>query len=135
ITNTTFYVLVPNHRLVSHIPVGPLNWQFPISAEEIPLGISPSHPHLFPHEVWRVNSSSATILVNADADLYVAIKPFGKGYFIYYAGMQLLTGHGGWAPSHYSYLFLRKAIEWAFESVHLPVPRLSPWPYAYDAAF
>src|SRR5207245_10035216 len=39
-----------NHRLVSHIPDGQLSWRMPTSAEEIPWGISPSHPFLAPHD-------------------------------------------------------------------------------------
>src|SRR6185369_765942 len=50
------------------------------------------------------------------------------------AAMQPLIGHGGWAPGMYAYLIVRKAIEWAFESSRLPIPKLSPWPYPYNAA-
>ncbi|HSU56968.1 MAG TPA: MBG domain-containing protein, partial [Candidatus Dormibacteraeota bacterium] len=49
--------------------------------------------------------------------------------------MQPLIGHGGWAPSTYAYGIFRNAIEWAFGNARKPVPRLSAWPYAYDAAF
>ena len=35
----------------------------------------------------------------------------------------------------YSYVIYRRAIEWAFGSTRLPLPKLSPWPYSYDAAF
>src|SRR2546428_9938224 len=35
----------------------------------------------------------------------------------------------------YAYVIFRRAIEWAFESANLPLPKLSPWPYPYDAAF
>jgi hypothetical protein len=48
--------------------------------------------------------------------------------------MQPLIGHSSWAPGMYSYVLFRKAIEWAFESSKLPVAKLSPWPYPYDAA-
>ena len=63
------------------------------------------------------------------------MKPYGKGYFIYYAAMEPLLGHSGWAPGMYSYAIFRKAIEWAFENAKLPVVKMSPWPYPYDAAF
>ncbi len=66
---------------------------------------------------------------------YLLVKPFGKGYFIYDAAFQPLLGHGGFAPGMYAYAILRRAIEWAFQSANLPVPKLSPWPYPYDAAF
>ncbi len=35
----------------------------------------------------------------------------------------------------YAYVIMRRAIEWAFEASNLPIPKLSPWPYQYDAAF
>src|SRR5262249_51653642 len=34
----------------------------------------------------------------------------------------------------YAYMIFRKAIEWAFESSRQSIPRLSAWPYRYDAA-
>ena len=58
-----------------------------------------------------------------------------KGYFIYCSAFQPLIGHSGFAPSMYAYVIFRRAIEWAFESANLPMPKLSPWPYQYDAAF
>ena len=62
-------------------------------------------------------------------------KAFGKGQFIYLAPMQPLMGFNSFAPTMYSYVIFRKAIELAFESAKMPVPKLSPWPYAYNAAF
>ena len=59
---------------------------------------------------------------------------YGKGRFIYHAALQPLIGHGGWAPGMYAYAIFRNAIQWAFESLGQPVPRLSPWPFPYDAA-
>ena len=35
----------------------------------------------------------------------------------------------------YAYLIYRHAIEWAFEAANLPIIKLSPWRYEYDAAF
>src|SRR4029077_9755841 len=75
--------------------------------------------------------------VLANGSLYPLLteNAFGRGHFIYQAAMEPLIGHGGWAPGMYTYFIYRKAIEWAFESARLPLPRLSPWPYPYDAAF
>src|SRR6185436_8881159 len=87
------------------------------------------------HDLWQVQASNAVILAQGDALPYLVVKQFGKGYFIYDAGFQPLVGHGGFAPGMYSYVIMRRAIEWAFESANLPVPKLSPWPYQYDAAF
>jgi hypothetical protein len=124
-----------DHRLVSHIPGGQLTWRMPAGAEEINWGISPDHPFSAPHDVWRVANSNATLLATADLATFLTVKAYGKGYFIYYAETQPLIGHGSFAPSMYSYLIFRRAIEWAFEAANLPIPKLSPWPYPYDAAF
>jgi len=124
-----------DHRLTSHIPSGQLTWRMPSSSEEIPWGLSPTHAFVAPHDVWQVQVSNATVLAQADAFPYLTVKPYGKGYFIYHAGFQPLVGHGGFAPGMYAYVIFRRAIEWAFESANLPVPKLSPWPYPYDAAF
>ncbi len=35
----------------------------------------------------------------------------------------------------YAYLIYRRAIEWAFEDANLPIVKLSPWRYEYDAGF
>ena len=63
------------------------------------------------------------------------VKQYGKGYFIYYAPFQPIIGHGGWAPGMYAYGIFRNAIQWAFENNQVPMAKLSPWPFAYDAAF
>jgi Ig-like domain-containing protein/putative Ig domain-containing protein len=125
----------PAHRLISHIPSGQLTWRMPSSSEEIPWGVSPSHPFLAPHDVWRVRTTTATVLAQGDATPLITIKPFGKGYFIYCSAFQPLIGHSGFAPGMYAYVIFRRAIEWAFESAQLPLPKLSPWPYQYDAAW
>ena len=123
------------HRLVGHIPAGTNTWRMPSASEEIPWGISPGHPFLAPHDIWRVRATTATVLANGDATPFLTIKPYGKGYFIYCAAFQPLVGHSGFAPGMYAYVIVRRAIEWAFESSQLPVTRLSPWPYQYDAAW
>ncbi len=123
------------HRLVSHIPGGDLTWRIPSKSEEISWGVSPAHNFLAPHDVWRVTPAGATVLGNGDFSPYLLVKKYGKGWFIYCAQLQPLVGHGGFAPGMYAYMVFRKAIEWAFEADYLPVPKLSPWPYPYDAAF
>ncbi len=123
------------HRLVSHLPTGQLTWRMPAASEETNWGISPSHPFLASHDIWGVTTLDGTVLAQGDGSPYIVIKAYGKGYFIYYAGMQPLIGHGGFAPTLYSYLIFRNAIEWAFEAAGMAIPKLSPWPYQYDAAF
>src|SRR4051812_12719229 len=82
-TSSTFTKLV-DHRIVSHMPNGVLAWRLPSSAEEIPGGITPAHPMIGSHAVWRVVSTGATVLAQGDTSPYLLIRPFGKGYFIYY---------------------------------------------------
>ena len=137
-TNSTL-TTVTNHFLIADIPAGQLTWRMPSYADEISWGIASTNPaldHVFlaPHDLWRVQAGGATVLAQADASPYLLIQPYGKGYFIYDAAFQPLIGHGGFAPGMYAYAILRRAIEWAFASANMPVPKLSPWPYSYDAA-
>jgi hypothetical protein len=133
-TNNSTFTKTNDHRIMNHIPSGQLTWRMPSDSEEIMWGTSPDHPFLAPHDVWRVQAGDATVLARGDNYPYLLVKQYGKGYFIYYAPMQPLIGHGGFAPSMYAYVMFRKAIEWAYETATLPIPRLSPWPYQYDAA-
>ena len=134
VTNSTF-LKAHDQRLVSHIPNQLLTWQMPSAADEISWGTSPSHLLPASHLVWAVQESDATVLAQGDATPLLCLKPYGQGYFIYHAGIEPLLGHGGYAPGMYAYVIFRKAIEWAFESAKLPIPKLSPWPYAYNSAF
>ena len=134
--NNTF-TRVSGHPLVAHIPEGTLAWQLPLSSEEISwpeanhVGNAPTG---LPQLVWQVQMSGAAVIAQGDTGPYVAVMQYGKGYFIYVAAMQPLLGHGGWAPGMYAYGIFRNAIQWAFGSAAMPVAKVSPWPYAYDAA-
>ncbi len=64
----------------------------------------------------------------------LASKTFGSGRFIYQAEMAPLAGWGGYAPDTYEYLFIRRAIEAAFDASGVPLARLSAWRYPYRAA-
>jgi hypothetical protein len=134
ILNNTFTKQL-EHRIITHIPGGELTWRIPSKSEEISWGISPNHAYLAPHDQWRVSAPGATVLATGDSFPYLTIRQFGKGWFIYCAQLQPLVGHGGFAPGMYAYVFFRKAIEWAYEANNLPIPKISPWPYPYDAAF
>jgi len=123
-----------SHRLTSHIPDGTLVWNGPFYADEIPWGVSPTYALHGAHWIWTVVNNGATVLANGDAGPLLAVRNYEKGQFIYHGAMQPLIGHGVIDPSIYSYLIYRKAIEWAFESFQLPVVKLSPWRYPYDAA-
>jgi len=129
--NLTFSKTI-NHQIVSHIPGGALTWQMPSAADEV------SWPYMgvtAPERIWQVYPGDAVVVAKGDTSPYLLVKPYGKGCFIYDAAMQPLIGHGGYAPGLYAYGIFRKAIEWAFQSAKLPVPKVSPWPYPYDAAF
>ena len=132
--NNATFTKTLGHRLVSHIPSGVLAWQMPSAADEVPWGTSPAHALAGPHSVWQVQLSDAVVIAQGDVYPYLSVKQYGKGSFIYCAAMQPLMGHGGLAPGMYAYGILRNAIETAFAASKLPVPKLSPWPYAYDAA-
>jgi VCBS repeat-containing protein len=136
--NSTFKGVV-SHQLISHIPSGTaLTWQMPSAADEIswqkPYHLVAQSPSGLPHMLWEVKALDAQVLATGDAYPYILIKPYGKGYFIYDAALQPLVGHGSWAPGMYAYGIFRNAIQWAFQSASVPVAKLSPWPYAYNAA-
>ena len=124
-----------DHRLVSHIPSGDLEWYMPLTAEDIPWGTSPDHIRGLLHYMWRVSADDATVVAKASNDPYIATKTYGSGQFIYHAAMQPLIGNGGRTPGMYAYGIFRNAIEWAFESANLPIIKVSPWPYPYNAAY
>ncbi|CAH2031347.1 Ig-like domain-containing protein [Trichlorobacter ammonificans] len=124
-----------DHRLTSHIPSGTLIWGAPFSVSETPWGVSPQHPVHQMHLAWRVTGNGATVLANGIVGPLWTVNPYGAGQILFNGQMQPLIGHGASDPTMYSYVFFRRAIEWAFESFKLPLVRLSPWRYPYDAAF
>jgi hypothetical protein len=134
--NSTF-TAVSEHPLIIHIPQGTLSWQMPASSEEISWPEAnhvPFPPTGLPHLLWQVQPAGATVIAQGDSRPYILLQRYGKGWFVYDAAMQPLLGHGGWAPGMYAYGIIRNAIQWAFQSANMAVPRLSPWPYEYNAA-
>jgi hypothetical protein len=118
-----------SHRLVDHIPTGTRYWSLPESADENHFGISPGY-------IWQTANNGATVLANDEfGHPLIATRGYGNGQFIYYGAMQPLIGNGEYDVSMYAYVLFRRAIEWAFENAELPIVKLSPWQYAYDAAF
>ena len=140
--NSTFTKLT-NHLLVSHFPEGMLYWQMPSWSDETTVPQSAlltaetpdeTPPITLAYMAWQVRAGDAVAIAEGDVYSNLFVKPFGKGYFIYYAPLEPLIGHGGWAPSTYAYSIFRNAIQWAFQSENLPVVKVSPWPYPYQAA-
>jgi hypothetical protein len=129
------FTKVDDHRLVSHIPSGTLVWRMPASSEQIPLGTLYDRVIHRYHDVWQVSTTDAQVLANGDSGPLITTKSFGQGYFIYHGAVDPIIGHGGYDPGMYAYLIFRRAIEWAFENANLPIIKLSPWRYPYDAAF
>ncbi|MFO1478382.1 MAG: hypothetical protein U1F98_17250, partial [Verrucomicrobiota bacterium] len=131
--NFTLTKLV-NDPILSHIPGGRVTWDMPTGADEIPWGTSPVHARAVGHLIWQVAAGDASVIAQADSTPYILVKNFGKGRFIYDAQMQPVMGRGGDAPGMHAYTIFRRAIEEAFAASKLTVPKLSPWPYSYDAA-
>jgi hypothetical protein len=133
--NTHFTKLLDS-RLVDGIPDGTLIWRMPLNSEEIPLGVSPTHGVHGNHYVFSVNAdSSATVVATGDSGPLLTVTPYGKGVFLYHGAAEPLIGHGGYDAATFSYLIYRNAIEWAFASDNVPIVKLSPWRYDYNAAF
>ena len=123
------------HTLVSHIPDGSNTWRLPAYSEEVNWGVSPVHNYLNTHDQWQISASTATVVAMGDVYPYLTVQAYGKGYFIYEGAFNPIVAHGGFGPGMYAYMILRNAVQWAFTSANLPVTKLSPWPYQYDAAF
>ncbi len=120
--------------LVSHFPGGQLLYRTPKTSEEIPLGVSPAHTIHNAHYAWQVVANGATVLATGDSGPLVTLKKYGLGQIVYHGAFQPLVGHGGFDPAMYAYLIYRKAIDLAFTTMKVPMVRLSPWRYPYDAA-
>ena len=128
---------VVEHRLATGIPAGTISWRMPRSSEEVPLGVSPSHSVHGYHYVFSVTAAKAAKVIAAgdSGGPLLATTQYGKGNFIYHGAAQPLIGHTVYDPSMYAYLIYRNAIAWAFEAANLPIIKLSPWQYDYNAAF
>jgi hypothetical protein len=130
------FTKVLDHRLAADIPSGELLWRMPLSSEEIPLGDVTDHSVRGSHYVFDVSADSGTtVIANGDSGPLLTTTPYGSGNIIYHGAMQPLIGHTVYDPSMYAYLIYRHAIEWAFEAANVPIIKLSPMPYEYNAAF
>jgi hypothetical protein len=124
-----------DQRILSDLPAGTLYWDMPATSDQLGLVTERQRKMVSKSPfIWAVNAGDAQVIAESDVSPFLAIKSYGKGEFIYYAPLQPLIGFNGYNPSTYSYLIFRRAIEWAFEASLLPLVKLSPWQYPYDAA-
>lgn len=134
-TGTNRFTKTISHRLTDHIPSGNLTWDLPQYSDELTAGVSPNHSSTAAHTVFRINATTATTLANGVFFPRLTVNEHGSGVFIYDSALQPLMGYGQTGPTMYIYTLYRSAIEWAFESRGLAIPKLSPWPFPYNAAF
>ncbi len=116
------------HRLVNGIPNGSLLWSMIDNHMSTGAG---SFPVL---NVTLDGINPPVLIANDASGPLITTKKYGLGQIIYHGAFQPLIGIGGYVSDTYSYLIYRNAIEWAFESANLPIIKVSPWPYEYDAA-
>jgi hypothetical protein len=121
------FTKVGSHRLTADIPSGTLLWGGKQSSDTTPW-INNSR------WVWQVTGTDAQVLATGDGGVELATKGYGNGRFIYDAELQPLLGDTGYSSSAFAYTIYRHAIEWAFEAAGMPIVKVSPWRYPYDAA-
>lgn len=132
-------------RLVDHlVPKGEkLEWALPRRFDSDAFGLWNTDGGF--HQMWITRPAAAnpaTVLAVGDTTQvgdykdfpFLATRQHGLGRFIYHAEMAPLAGWGGYTPDTSEYLFVRRAIEWAFETAGVPVVRLGAWRYPYRAA-
>ena len=117
-----------NHRLVSHIPTGTVDWNMLATAEEVTWSGSGAQ------QLWQTVANGAEVIATGGSYPLLATKSYGSGRFIYHSILNPIVGRGGQNSGMYAYTIYRSAVEWAFEAANLPIIKSSPWPYAYDAA-
>ena len=123
------FITTSDHRLTSHFPSGTIRWNAPTTSDDT------MYNWQSVHYTWNVVANGATVIATGDNGPLLTVNNYGLGQFIFHGPIQPLLGHGGYDLSMYSYLIYRRAIEWAFESFSLPIVKVSPWQYQYNAAF
>jgi len=127
---------ISNHRLVDHLISNiPMRWAMPESYFDTYKFYANGSPTS--HFAWSTYCITAEPLVMVEGDNipFLAIKNSEKGWYIYHAEISPLAGWGEGNAVLLEYTFFRKAIEWAFESLKLPLARVAVWPYPYKSAF
>ena len=116
-----------DHRLTAHIPSGSIMWSGKQSSDTTAWANDSRW-------VWQVANDDAQVLANGGGGVELATKTYGSGRFLYDAELQPLLGDSGYSSSTFAYVIYRRAIEWAFENAGMPIVKVSPWQYQYDAA-
>ena len=126
---------IADNLLVNHVPKNvEINWQLPLTDHTV-CSLAPKNDT---HYAWAAEttvSNPAQVLMTIDGNVMLAIKPYSNGMFIYHSELAPLASYSIFTPVAYEYMFFKQAIEWAFENQHVPLAKLSPWPYQYNSAF
>jgi len=93
---STQFNKIVDHRLVSGIPSGSLGWRMPLTAEQIPWGISPGHTGHWDHYIFTTEVTTATLIAQSSLRPLLTTRQYGQGNFIYYSPINPLIGY---APS------------------------------------
>ena len=125
-----------DNRLVNHVPKNvDINWRLPLTNHTV---CSLEVTDLEPHYAWATHTTAtdpAQVLMTTDGTVLLATKQYGNGMFIYHSELAPLASYSLYSPVAYEYMFFRQTAEWAFENHHVPLAKLSAWPYQYDSAF
>ena len=127
-----------DHPITTDIPwtgLNAMNWAMPETDDDISWGTDPNHTRILAYEFWLFDHTTSTLLLGTDEANLMTVQQYGNGYIIYFGMFQPLIGNGAWSPGNFAYSIFRHSIEWAFQNNQVPLAKLSPWPFAYDAAF
>ena len=127
---------IADNQLVNHVPKDvSIVWALPLTDHTVTLLNNPQNEVHYAWAAETTASNPAQVLMTIDNDVMLAVKPYFNGMFIYHSELAPLASYSIYSPIAYEYMFFRQAIEWAFENQHIPLSKLSPWPYQYNSAF
>ena len=126
---------IADNRLVNHVPKNVnINWQLPLTDNTVSSLALKNDLHY----AWAAKPAAinpALVLITIDGNVMLAVKQYSSGMFIYHSELAPLASYSIYSPVAYEYMFFKQAVEWAFENQHVPLAKLSAWPYQYDSAF
>jgi hypothetical protein len=127
---------VADHQLVNCVPANVnMDWRLPLADHTL---VKLDDYQVDPHYAWRASVTSvnpAQVLMTIDSKTLIAIKQYNAGWFIYNSELDPLASYSLYSPMVYEYLIIRQAVSWAFQTLNVPLVKLSPWPYQYNSAF